>query len=121
MVFAGRIHDFAKRICTIAVFSIPVAAALPGHMPANAADQLAALTAPTFVARDATRFAENPDLSAYGLKDIIVAYESSLWPAGASKTEPDLNYIANNYIPKIRSKNPDVVVIDIEVCRSSRP
>ena len=67
-----------------------------------------------FVARDATRFAENPDLSPYGLKDIIVAYESSLWPAGASKTLPDLNHIAKVYIPKIKRKNPDVVVIDIE-------
>jgi hypothetical protein len=74
-------------------------------MPAKAAD---------FVARDATRYAENPNLAPYGIKDIIVAYESSLWPSGADKTYPNLNHIRNVYIPKIKSKNPDVVIIDIE-------
>lgn len=69
---------------------------------------------PDFVARDATRFKEDPNLATYGLKNIIVAYESSLWPSGASHVEPDVNYIAKTYIPKIRNSNPDVVAIDIE-------
>jgi hypothetical protein len=69
---------------------------------------------PNFAARDATRFKEDPDLSKFGLKNITVAYESSLWPSGASHTQPDTTYIANSYIPKIRASNPDVVVIDIE-------
>jgi hypothetical protein len=67
-----------------------------------------------FVAYDATRFGENPDLSKYGLTDLMVAYESSLWPSGASKSEPDTSYIANTYIPKIKSKNPKLLIIDIE-------
>lgn len=67
-----------------------------------------------FVAYDATRFSENPDLTKYGMTDLIVAYESSIWPAGANKAEPDVNYIAKNYIPKIRSKNPKLLLIDIE-------
>lgn len=67
-----------------------------------------------FRARDATRFRENPDLSKYGMPNIIVAYEGSLWPSGASRTQPNTSYIASTYIPKIRNQNPDVVVIDIE-------
>jgi hypothetical protein len=67
-----------------------------------------------FIAYDATRYGENPDLAKYGLTDLTVVYESSIWPAGANKTEPDLTYIANTYIPKIRSKNPKLLVIDIE-------
>lgn len=51
----------------------------------------------------------------YGLTDITAAYEDSLWPAGASKSEPNTTYIANNHIPKIRSKNPKLIVIDIEI------
>lgn len=66
------------------------------------------------VMRDATRFLDNPDLSKYGLKNIEVVYEGSLWPAGASKAQPDLNYILKNYIPKVKGKKLDVLVIDIE-------
>ena len=33
---------------------------------------------------------------------------------GASKSQPNTTYIANTYIPKIKSSNPDVVIIDIE-------
>lgn len=67
-----------------------------------------------FVAYDATRYKENPDLTKYGMKDLLVAYEGSLWPSGASKSQPDTSYIANNYIPKIRGLNPKLLVIDIE-------
>jgi len=67
-----------------------------------------------FRSRDATRFRENPNLAKYGLPNIVVAYESSLWPSGASRTQPNTSYIANTFIPKIRGQNPDVVVIDIE-------
>ena len=82
-----------------------LAAAMLLSSPASAED---------FVSRDATRYAEDPNLAPYGLTKIIVAYESSLWPAGASKTNPDLNYIRNYYLPKVKSKNPDVLAIDIE-------
>jgi hypothetical protein len=99
-----RFKDPIRRTTLAAALSISAIGVLAG-MPANAAD---------FVARDATRYAENPNLAPYGLKDITVAYESSLWPSGASKTYPDLNHIRNVYIPKIKSKNPDVVIIDIE-------
>jgi hypothetical protein len=67
-----------------------------------------------FIAYDATRYGENPDLTKYGLTDVTVVYESSMWPAGASKSEPNTSYIANTYIPKIRSKNPKLLIIDIE-------
>jgi hypothetical protein len=86
-------------------FRSPAIGALIGA-PANAAD---------FVVRDATRYPTNPDLSPYGLKNIVVAYESSLWPSGASKATPDLNHIRTKYIPKVRLQNPDVIVLDIEV------
>jgi hypothetical protein len=99
-----RLRDPIRRATLAAALSLSAIGLLTA-MPAQAAD---------FVPRDATRYAENPDLSPYGLKDIIVAYESSLWPSGASRTTPDLNYIRTSYIPKIKSKNPDVVIIDIE-------
>ena len=39
-----------------------------------------------------------------------------MWPAGASKSTPNVSYIKNTYIPKnSRSRNPDVPIIDIEV------
>jgi hypothetical protein len=99
-----RFKDPIRRATLAAALSISAIGIFAG-MPANAAD---------FVARDATRYAENPNLAPYGLKDIIVAYESSLWPSGADKTYPNLNHIRTVYIPKIKSKNPDVVIIDIE-------
>ena len=77
-------------------------------------DALAATLKPNFKARDATRYPQNPNLAPYGLKNLVVAYEGSLWPSGADKTQPNTTYIANTYIPKIKSQNPDVVVIDIE-------
>lgn len=95
-----------------------VAASLPfltvGHLPASAADR-ALLAPPTnVIVRNATRFKNTPDLSSYGFKSIVVAYENSLWPSGGDKSQPDTAFIANNYIPKIRNAKPDVVVIDIE-------
>jgi hypothetical protein len=93
-----------RRVSLLAAFSLTAVGMLLSA-PAGAAD---------FVARDATRYPGNPDLAPYGLKDIVVAYESSLWPVGANRTNPDLNFIRNTYIPKIRKQNPDVIVIDIE-------
>lgn len=101
------------RLCLLASMLLFGGAGTLWHNDAVAAE--AALIKPNFAARDATRFKEDPDLAKYGLKNIIVAYETSLWPSGASRTEPDTTYIANSYIPKIRGSNPDVVVIDIEV------
>ena len=89
--------------------------------PASSAGEVAAVTpAPVatpvkpFAARDATRYRENPNLSKHGLKHIEVVYESSLWPRGASRVQPDLRHISKVYIPKIRRKRLDVLVIDIE-------
>jgi hypothetical protein len=104
-LFLRRMTNPIRRAALTAALSLTAVGALMSA-PAEAGD---------FVVRDATRYAENPNLATYGLKDIIVAYESSLWPAGASKATPDLNHIRNVYIPKIKSKNPDVVVLDIEV------
>ncbi len=108
--FVPFVRRHRRRISLTAVMSLSATGMFLGNF-----DAIAAVLKPNFVARDGTRYSENPNLSGYGLKDITVAYEGSLWPAGASKTQPDTTYIANNYIPKIRSKNPDVVVIDIEV------
>jgi hypothetical protein len=99
-----RFKEPIRRATLAAALSISAIGILAG-MPAKAAD---------FVARDATRYAENPNLAPYGLKDITVVYEPSLWPSGADRTYPDLNFIRNVYIPKLKSKNPDVLVIDIE-------
>ena len=99
-----RFKEPIRRAPLAVALSIGAIGILEG-MPAQATD---------FVARDATRYAENPNLAPYGLTDIIVAYENSLWPSGADKTYPNLNHIRNVYIPKIKGKNPDVVIIDIE-------
>jgi hypothetical protein len=48
------------------------------------------------------------------LRNIIVAYESSLWPSGADRSQPNTSYVANTYIPKIKGQNPDVIVLDVE-------
>ena len=77
-------------------------------------EAIAATLKPNFKARDATRYPSDPNLAPYGLRNIIVAYEDSLWPSGADKSQPNTSYVANTYIPKIKSKNPDVVVLDIE-------
>lgn len=105
-LFLRRMTNPIRRASLIAALSLTAVSALMGA-PAEAADP--------FVVRDATRYPTDPNLSPYGLKDIVVAYESSLWPAGASKATPDLNYIRTYYIPKVKSKNPDVLVLDIEV------
>jgi hypothetical protein len=99
-----RLKEPIKRATLAVALSISAMGILAG-MPAKAAD---------FEARDATRYAENPNLAPYGLKDILVTYAPSLWPAGADRTNPDLNYIRNTYIPKIKNRNPDVIIIDIE-------
>jgi hypothetical protein len=88
--------------------------AVLGDLSAGAAERTLPAAGPDFVARNATRYNNMPDLSSYGFKDIVVAYENSLWPAGADRSQPDTAFIANSYIPKIRNSKPDVVVIDIE-------
>jgi len=82
-------------------------------------DALAVVLKPNFKARDATQYPQNPNLAPYGMKDIVIAYEASLWPPGASHSTPNTSYILNTYIPKIKGQNPDVVVIDIEVWKLS--
>jgi len=77
-------------------------------------DALAATLKSNFKARDATRFSSDPNLAPYGMKNLIVAYEASLWPSGADRSQPNTSYVAKTYIPKIKSKNPDVIVLDIE-------
>jgi hypothetical protein len=68
----------------------------------------------TFDARNAMRFADLPDLTRYGLKDITVVYTGALWPKNAKRSEPDLSFIRSETIPKVRRKATDLVVIDIE-------
>lgn len=99
-----------RSVSLLAVLSLSVTGiSLGGY------DALAAVLKPNFDVRDATRYPQDPNLAPYGMRNIIVAYESSLWPSGASRSSPNTSYILNTYIPKIKSKNPDVVVIDIEV------
>jgi hypothetical protein len=99
-----RFRSPIGRSILAAALSISAIGLLAG-VPAKAAD---------FIARDATRYAENPNLAPYGLKDVAVVYEPSLWPSGADRTYPDLNHIRNVYIPKLKSTKPDVLIIDIE-------
>ena len=96
------------------ILSLAIGATLLAFEPAAAAEQVAAMTPKTFVARDATRYRENPNLAPYGLKDITVVYESSLWPRGADMSQPDISFLNRSVLPKLRQRNPDVVVIDIE-------
>lgn len=67
-----------------------------------------------FDARNAMRFANLPDLTRYGLKDVTVVYASELWPKKASRSEPDLSFIRSETIPRVRRKAKDLVVIDVE-------
>jgi hypothetical protein len=99
-----------RSVSLLAVLSLSVTGITLGGY-----DAIAAVLKPNFKSRDATRYPQDPNLGVYGLKNIIVAYESSLWPSGASRSTPNTSYILNTYIPKIKSRNPDVVVIDIEV------
>jgi hypothetical protein len=99
-------------LCSRAALSLGVTAMLLASAPTQAEEQLAAGT--SFRSRDAMKQTNKPDLSSVGLRRVLVAYENSLWPSGADKSQPNTTYIANTYIPKIKSSNPDVVIIDIE-------
>src|SRR5687767_9153020 len=90
----------AMSLCWRAVLSLSVGAMLFASAPASAEEQVAALAGVPFNARDAMKQINKPDLSGYGLDRVTVAYENSLWPAGASKLQPDTSYIAKYYIPK---------------------
>jgi hypothetical protein len=96
------------------ILSFAIGATLLVSEPVAAAEQVATVTTKSFVARDATRYRENPNLAPYGVKNIVVVYESSMWPRGADRSEPDTKYIARNVLPQLRKQKPDVVVIDIE-------
>ena len=67
-----------------------------------------------FDARNAMRFANLPDLTRYGLKDVTVVYAAGLWPKKANRSEPDLSFIRSETIPRLRRKATDLVVIDVE-------
>ena len=110
MSFLSLVRRYPRSLAAIAVLSLSATGlSLGGY------DALAATLKSNFQARDATRYPQNPNLAPYGMKNIVVAYENSLWPSGASKSTPNASYILNSYIPKIKKQNPDVVVIDIEV------
>lgn len=113
MNIISKMTSSLKRTSRIGILGLTLASVLIGVGSVALAAVLPLKS--SFKAYDATRFREDPNLSKYGLTDITVAYEDSLWPAGASKSEPNTTYIANNYIPKIRSKNPKLIVLDIEV------
>jgi hypothetical protein len=109
MSIMSFIRRYPRSLAVLAVLSLSATGlSLTGGHEATAALK------PNFKARDATRYPSDPNLGVYGLKNIIVAYESSLWPSGADRSYPNTSYVANTYIPKIKSKNPDVLVIDIE-------
>jgi len=67
-----------------------------------------------FDARNAMRFANLPDLTRYGLKDVTVVYTSALWPKKAKRSDPDISFIRSETIPRVRQKATDLVVIDVE-------
>lgn len=110
MSFMSLIRRYPRSLALIAVLSLSATGLTLGGY-----DALAATLKSNWKARDGTRYPQDPNLAPYGMKNIVVAYENSLWPSGASKSTPNASYILNTYIPKIKSQNPDVVVIDIEV------
>lgn len=67
-----------------------------------------------FDARNAMRFANLPDLTRYGLKDVTVVYASALWPKEVKRSDPDISFIRSETIPRMRRKTTDLVVIDVE-------
>lgn len=111
-----RLRDvsrYARVIKICAAVLLPVMGTIvTGYSPAVAAE--VKVDKPNFTIRDGTRFRGNPNLSKYGLNNVVVAYEGELWSNRANKNEPDLKHIKSNYIPKLRRQNPDVLVIDIE-------
>jgi hypothetical protein len=60
------------------------------------------------------RFVDIPDLTALGFRDVTVVYTGELWPRTASKTEPDLRFISETTIPRIRRRPADLVILDVE-------
>jgi hypothetical protein len=109
MSFMSFIRRHPRSLAAVAVLSL-----FATGISLGAHEAFALVLKSNFKARDATRYSADPNLAPYGLRNIIVAYEGSLWPSGADKSQPNTSYIANTYIPKIKSKNPDVVIIDIE-------
>jgi hypothetical protein len=73
-----------------------------------------------FDVRNAMRFADRPDLTSYGLKDVTVVYTNSLWPKEARRSEPDISFIRSETIPRMRRKATNLVVIDIEHWKLTR-
>lgn len=68
----------------------------------------------SFDARSAMRFVNMPDFSGLGLREARIVYASEMWPKAASRATPDLGYIERRTAPKVKAKNPDLVIIDIE-------
>ena len=108
-IFSSLVRRRVRNLALLAALSLSVTGMVLGGY-----DAVAAVLKSNFKARDATRYPQDPNLAPYGLKNIVVAYENSLWPSGASHSSPNPSYILSTYIPKIKGQNPDVVVIDIE-------
>jgi hypothetical protein len=103
--------SFSRRTFLASAAVLSLAATSRGliTLAARAAEQSRA-----FDARNAMRFANLPDLTRYGLKDVTVVYASSLWPKKVSRSDPDPSFIRSQTIPKVRRKAPDLLVIDVE-------
>ncbi len=65
---------------------------------------------------DATRFVGKPDnFAACGLEWIRVVYANEFWPSGArDRSDPDLDHIEHQLVPKLLAENRDRIVLDIE-------
>ena len=109
MSIISFIRRYPRSLAALAVLSL----AATGLSLGSGYEATAALKA-NFQARDATKYPSDPNLAPYGLRNIVVAYEPSLWPSGADRSQPNLSYVANTYIPRIKRQNPDVVVLDVE-------
>jgi hypothetical protein len=109
MSIMSFIRRYPRSLAALAVLSL----AATGLSLGSGYEATAALKA-NFQARDATKYPSDPNLAPYGLRNIVVAYEPSLWPSGADRSQPNLSYVANTYIPRIKRQNPDVVVLDVE-------
>lgn len=84
------------------------AVALAAMMVATALPAWAKTTYESFVYRG------TPDLSASCLTSVRVVYEQEFWPTGAARTNPDIRFIQNSLVPRLRNEHLTAFIIDIE-------
>lgn len=72
--------------------------------------------APTmpFTLFDEMQFQKKPNLTHYGLKEVLIAYAPQLWPNLQKGLEPDPDHILNQYVTKRARPKDNMFCLDVE-------